>query len=155
MNPGTALRVSSRRAPLIKCRVCCSEVFDCSWRSARCLVVAVGVAFRGRFLACVRLGWCLSLVVVFVFWGSGASASPGVAVGFIVDSSNLLEVVLIQWESQEPNSGSYLQFRCLKSPLIIGVAAEIKAGDLDPCEQERRLRLLSKARTGCSCFLHI
>ena len=30
---------------------------------------------------------------------------------------------------------------------------EIKAGDLDPYEQERRLRLLTKARTGCSCFL--
>ena len=33
-----------------QCRISCCRAFDCSWLSARCLVVAVGVAFRASRL---------------------------------------------------------------------------------------------------------
>ena len=79
-----------RRCKTWQCCVCCSGAFGCSWRSARCLVVAVGVAFASAFGlssaafgVCRRLwlavvvGVCLlalwalpALLLFFLFWWS-------------------------------------------------------------------------------------
>ena len=88
--PGATLRVCSLRAapsPLPRrcrtwqCCVCCSGAFGCSWRSARCLVVAVGVAFASAFgLSSAVFGvcrrWWLAVVVGVCLLALWASARP-------------------------------------------------------------------------------